>query len=275
LLDFRWRAVDRSSLVSEGRYYFAESLWPDLASRNSVAASERLAARLLEEESVAFAQVVRDDRGQVLTPSWLDVIAMTGDPRRGPVAVAASVSHAALGLPHAFDLAARHMLVEDLPLRFPSTVPLNNHAKWLFVRPGADDAFAPVHVGGMVAALDLSLDLRSLAVLEYWGGEAANTIGLLDLPERHLRFRTPVPYAMTVECSPDGAWILAGRTIVDGTSGEAFEIPLASARDVAWWPARSPSSLLAVANEAGAPPTLIALDLETAELETLGLVEVA
>lgn len=79
----------RSPVVSDARYYFTESLWPDLTSSNSVEACERLAARLLEEFGVAFARVVRDDRGQVLTPSWLDVIAMTGDPRGGPVAVAA------------------------------------------------------------------------------------------------------------------------------------------------------------------------------------------
>jgi hypothetical protein len=112
--------------MSDARYRFSEALWPDLTSSNTLEASERLARLLIQEQGAAFEQVVRDDTGWALTPSWLDAIAMAGDPRCDPAVIVASVAHTSLGLPHAFDLAARHMMVYDLPVHFPETVPLNS-----------------------------------------------------------------------------------------------------------------------------------------------------
>jgi hypothetical protein len=192
---------------------------------------------------------------------------MTGDPRSGPVAVAASVAHAALGLPHALDLASRHMTVYDLPARFPSTPPLNSWAKWVFMRDRNGEEFRPVHVGGMVVDLDFSPDRTMLAALEYWGKEV-ETLSLVDLCTEQLLSRTPV-HGQSAAFSPDGASVLVDHLLVDAASGEAFRLPLSGARAVAWWPARSASSLAFLADENDKPPTLLAFDLDTCTVEAL------
>lgn len=95
--------------LSDVSYLYAETLWPDFGEeQHSLAAVDRFASDLMASEDRGLGSVIKDDRGRVLTPSWLDAVSFDADPSRERVFCAGSMTHAALGRHAALDLGARN-----------------------------------------------------------------------------------------------------------------------------------------------------------------------
>jgi hypothetical protein len=255
-------------------YVYAETLWPELGDRqDSLPAVERLAAELLESDGRAFEGVVKDDRGRILTPGWLDATCFGTDPSRATVAIAGSPTHPALGLPAALDLGARHASHagwEDRSGAFRP--PLNQNAKNLYLGSIPESRLELAELGGFVSSFDVSPDGLAVAISEYWGRQGT-AISIASAETGVRRFVTSGIGWSTPYFSSDGVWLLAGTELVEAATGWSATLPVELGSSATWWPGRSPSSILLVHTPFDSAPTASALDLSTGQVEEVGPLE--
>jgi len=192
-----------------------------------------------------FGGVVRDSLGRPVTPRWLSAGCVAVDGSR--LSLGATISH--LALEHgstALDLGARDGR---------NAIGWTGGAPQGLPRPNANLFLGDVEgqwlelseLGGDIGSLDISPDGRRIAQTEWWAG-----IGALVVVDATAGHRTilgtldNLGAAERVRFSPDGRYILVTRwsepAIVDATSGEVMTLPING--DIAWWPARGPSTLL-------------------------------
>ena len=261
-------------------YVYVETVRAVVADESDFAYAQHLAEQLIAERGYGFGGVVLDDRGNAVTPSWICADSVAVSPGRHRLAVGATLAHAALGLPAALDLGVRDGRAASWEGRAPEGLSLLPD-RCLFLADTRERWLEMTELAGSVCSVDASPDGATLGLLELWAGVAAVSVADATTGERRLLTTVHgLDGSEQIRFSADGAWLLVPRfsepVLVHVESARLLRLPTAG--PIAWWPARSPSSMMLLAEPligpGGVPqPQLIAYDLADGTAESLGLVE--
>lgn len=152
----------------------------------------------------------------------------------------------------------------------------------LWIRRGGD-RFVRADVRGTPWAVDISADGSRIAGL--WWMKPGALCAVIDAATLEPCMLTAVKHAgggdlsggEELRFSPDGSWLLFTSPIEDGAvslleaeTGRLVSVPCPEVRTAAWWPQRSPSSLLVGWLDDIGYTSLGALDLSDGSCENLG-----
>lgn len=211
-----------------------------------------MAAELRGARKSGFEYALRGSDDELLSPTWLTVVAAAMDGPTGRFVVGGHLTHEVWDLPPAYDLGA-------IDGRNWATFPQQGHGgglKWprtqLYVGSVPAGTAYPLTASTDVISVDLHGPSGTVGVLEFLGSSSsAVAVYPSGGPRRLLTVVEDIAGNEPLHFSGNGEWLLLPTsnhsTLIEVASGRWTRIDVGN---TTWWPI-TPSTLLTVANENG------------------------